>query len=74
MVMERLKYFVEKNAFGVCTYLGERFGISTSVIRMYFIYTSFITAFSPILVYLVIAFWINIKHYVKPRRKTIWEL
>ena len=65
--MERLKYFVEKYAFGVCSYLGDRLGIATSRIRLYFIYTSFITMGSPIIIYLVIAFWLNLKKYIRQR-------
>jgi phage shock protein C len=73
--MERLKYFLEKHAFGVCSYLGERFGISSSTIRLYFIYTSFITFGSPIIVYISLAFWINLKKYLnKGKRKTVWDL
>ena len=71
--MERLKYFVEKHVFGVCSYLGEKLGISSSRIRLYFIYTSFITMGSPVIIYLVIAFWINLKKYVRDRY-TIWDL
>lgn len=63
--MERIKYFVEKYAFGVCSYLGDRFGIATSRIRLYFIYTSFITMGSPVIIYLVIAFWLNVKKYIR---------
>lgn len=72
--MEKLKFFVEKNAFGVCSYLGDRFGISSGKIRLYFIYTSFITMGSPVIVYLIMAFWINIKKYTKPKRNTLWEI
>jgi phage shock protein PspC (stress-responsive transcriptional regulator) len=72
--MEKLKYFVEKNAFGVCSYLGDRFGISSGKIRLYFIYTSFITMGSPVIIYLIMAFWINIRKYTKPNRNTLWEI
>lgn len=65
--MERLKYFVEQQVFGVCSYLGERWGIASSRIRLYFIYISFITMASPVIVYLVIAFWINLKKYIRQR-------
>lgn len=65
--MDKVKYLVEKYAFGVCTDLGDKFGIATSRIRLYFIYTSFITMGSPVIVYLVIAFWLNIKKYIKQR-------
>lgn len=69
--METFKYFVEKQVYGVCTYLGEKFGISSSRIRLYFIYTSFITMGSPIIIYLVMAFWINIKKYLRIGRTTL---
>ena len=72
--MNRLKFYVEKHVFGVCSYIGEKFGISSSKIRLYFIYTSFITMGSPIILYLIVAFWINIKKYTKPKRNTIWEI
>ncbi len=65
--MEKIKYFVEKYAFGVCSYLGDRLGIATSRIRLYFIYTSFITMGSPVIIYLVIAFWLNLKKYIRQR-------
>ncbi|MES2558592.1 MAG: PspC domain-containing protein [Bacteroidota bacterium] len=71
--MESIKYFVEKRVYGVCSYIGERFGISSSRIRLYFIYTSFITMGSPIIIYLVMAFWLNIKKYIR-NRKTAWDL
>lgn len=72
--MEKLKYFVEKHAFGVCSFLGERFGISVSRIRLYFIYTSFITMGSPLIIYLVMAFWLNIKKYIRHNHNTMWDL
>ncbi|AMS25686.1 PspC family transcriptional regulator [Bacteroidetes bacterium UKL13-3] len=71
--MESIKYFVEKRVYGVCSYLGEKFGISSSRIRLYFIYTSFITMGSPIIIYLIMAFWLNVKKYIR-NRKTVWDL
>ncbi|MES2689107.1 MAG: hypothetical protein V4658_01810 [Bacteroidota bacterium] len=65
--MERLKFFIEQRVFGVCSYLGERWGIASSRIRLYFIYVSFITMASPVIIYLVIAFWINLKKYIRQR-------
>jgi phage shock protein PspC (stress-responsive transcriptional regulator) len=73
--MEKIKYFFEKHAFGVCSYLGERFGISSGRIRLYFIYTSFITMGSPVILYLIMAFWLNLKKYIaKGKRNTVWDL
>lgn len=61
--MNKLKQLIEWRAFGVCEPLGERLGISTSRIRMWFIYISFLTMGSPVIIYMVMAFWINIKKY-----------
>lgn len=63
--MNRLKQFVEWHVFGVCTTIGERMGVATSVIRKYFIYITFLTVGSPVVVYLFLAFWMNIKKYMR---------
>ena len=62
--MRDLRYFLEWKLFGVCTALGERFNISISRIRMWFIYISFLTFGSPVILYFVLAFWVNIKNYI----------
>jgi phage shock protein PspC (stress-responsive transcriptional regulator) len=67
--MNRFKNFVEWHAFGVCTAIGEKMGIATSRIRMWFIYISFLTMGSPIIVYMVLAFWMNIKDYILSARR-----
>ena len=70
--MNKLKNFIEWHAFGVCAAIGERLGIATSRIRMRFIYISFLTMGSPIIVYMVIAFWLNMKKYMKAARRNPW--
>ena len=62
--MNRLRYLIESNVFGVCTYLGDKLGISSITIRKYFIYISFLTMGSPVLFYFIIAFWMNIRNYI----------
>ncbi len=62
--MNRLRQLIETNAFGVCAYIGEKLNISTSTIRKYFIYISFLTMGSPVLLYFFVAFWMNIKQYI----------
>ncbi len=69
--MEELQVFIEKNAFGVCTRLGEKLRIPTSSIRVLFIYSSFLTFGSPLLVYLGLAFVMNIRKHLR-RRNTLW--
>jgi phage shock protein PspC (stress-responsive transcriptional regulator) len=67
--MYRLKYFIEWQAFGVCTAIGEKLGIATSRIRLWFIYISFVTMGSPLIIYMIMAFWLNIKNYILSARR-----
>gem|GEM_PF-137663 len=70
--MNRFKDFVEWNAFGVCSAIGNRMGIATSRIRQYFIYTSLLTMGSPIIIYMVLAFWRNLRKYVTAAKRNPW--
>ena len=54
--MRHLKDFIEWKVFGVCSWIGERVGISTTTIRKYFIYISCLTMGSPVIVYVFLAF------------------
>ena len=67
--MNSFKLFIEWHVFGVCAAIGERVGIATSTIRKYFIYISFLTMGSPVIVYLFIAFWMNVKKYILNGRR-----
>ena len=71
--MDQLKNLLERSAFGVCTYLGEKMGIASARVRLYFIYISFVAMGSPVLFYLFIAFWLNIRRYLKRSRNLLWE-
>lgn len=62
--MNKLRSFIEWRAFGVCAAIGNRLGIASSRIRLWFIYISFLTMGSPLIVYMVLLFWMNIKRYV----------
>jgi len=59
----KLRNFVEWNAFGICSAIGDRFGIASSKIRLWFIYISFLTLGSPIVIYMILVFWRNLKRY-----------
>jgi phage shock protein PspC (stress-responsive transcriptional regulator) len=67
--MKSIKYFIEWHVFGVCAEIGERLGIATSTIRKNFIYLSVITMGSPVIVYLFLAFWMNVKRYIINARR-----
>jgi len=61
----KLTRYIERNSFGVCNYIAMKIGLRSSRVRLYFIYASFVTFGSPIVLYLAIAFWMNIKQYLK---------
>ncbi|MDX1943004.1 MAG: PspC family transcriptional regulator [Saprospiraceae bacterium] len=71
--MKRLKNLLERSAFGVCSYLGDKMGIASATVRLYFIYISFVTLGSPLIFYLFAAFWLNIRKYLKSGKKLLWE-
>jgi phage shock protein PspC (stress-responsive transcriptional regulator) len=53
--------------------LGEKFDIATSRIRLYFIYLTFLTMGSPVILYFFIVFWMNIKRYIlSGKRNPVW--
>ena len=73
--MNRFKDFIEWQAFGVLTSIGEKMGIATSRIRTWFMYISLLTMGSPIVIYMILAFLMNMKRYIKARRRNpIWYL
>lgn len=71
-IANRIQHFFEIYAFGVCTRLGEKLGMATSSIRLFFIYASFITFGSPVIIYLALAFVMNIRKHLR-KRSPIWD-
>jgi len=64
-MMQRIFTFFERHSFGVCTYLGERFNISISKIRLFFIYSSFLAVGMPLVFYFFAGIVLDIRNYVK---------
>lgn len=63
---------MEQFSFGVCSYIGERFDISISKIRLFFIYTSFLAVGFPVIIYLLAGIVLDIRNYIKRiRYKTL---
>ncbi len=71
--LENMKELLERSAFGVCDYLGHKIGVATTRVRLYFIYISFLTLGSPVVIYLFLAFWLNVKRYIRNKRNILWE-
>lgn len=68
------KSILDSSLFGVCQRIGEKINLSSQRIRLYFIYTSFLTLGSPIFIYLILLFWMNVRSYNREARTTVWDL
>jgi phage shock protein PspC (stress-responsive transcriptional regulator) len=66
--------YFEKQAFGVCTWLGDKLRMKSSQIRLFFIYASFIALGSPLIVYFHMAFILRIKNIIQSSRTRVWDL
>jgi len=73
-MIDQIQAFFERQAFGVCEWWGEVLGIQIGQIRLFFIYLSFITFGSPLIIYLIMAFILKHKYWFKRKSSTIWEL
>lgn len=74
-MIDKIQAFFEHQAFGVCSWWGEKLGLKSSKIRLFFIYLSFLTLGSPLIIYLVMAFILENKYWFKLRKKsTIWDI
>ncbi|MCO6495843.1 MAG: PspC domain-containing protein [Bacteroidetes bacterium] len=72
--MKWLKKFFEPKIFGVCTEIAEKFNLPISLVRMFFIYLSFVTFFSPVIFYLGVAFFLRFKELFITKRITVRDL
>ena len=73
MIQNWFKDLVERHAFGVCQQLGDRMRIAPVEVRKYFIYTSFIGMGSPLILYLIFAFWFNMRRYIRRGKSILYE-
>jgi phage shock protein C len=76
-MIDKIRDILELQLFGVCTKIGDKLGIRTGIIRLYFIYLSFFTFGSPIIIYLILAFLNENRNYFKLKRNnktSIWDL
>ena len=73
-MLQRIITFFERYSFGVCTYLGEKFKISQTKIRLFFIYSSFLAVGFPLIVYFFAAFVLDIRIFIKKIRLQFWDI
>ena len=72
-LMRYVKDLMERSAFGVCSYLGDKMGIASARVRINFIYISFVALGSPVILYIFVAFWLNVRNYIRRKRSLIWQ-
>ena len=72
-MIAKIQAYCERQAFGVCNTLGDLTGVSTGSIRLFFIYASFLALGSPVILYMSLAFLLNMRRHVRRRRSPVWD-
>ncbi len=73
-LIERIRFFWELQYFGVCEKMSDKIGVSTSSVRMFFIYSSFIALGSPVIIYITLFFIMNIRKHLRMRRSFYYDI
>jgi phage shock protein PspC (stress-responsive transcriptional regulator) len=73
MEINSFKFLIESNVYGVCERIGERLKMPAKDIRLFFIYASCLTIGSPVIIYMILAFWIKMKDSIKGKRNPVWD-
>lgn len=72
--MSKLRLQFDDAVYGVCAYIGRKLNMPSKNIRLFFVYASFFTLGSPIIIYLIVAFWMKLKSMVNGERNPVWDL
>ncbi|NJC24688.1 PspC family transcriptional regulator [Neolewinella antarctica] len=67
--MELLRNRVERSAFGIFAWMADQMGISRRRVRVYFMYLSCLSIGSNLLFYFFVAFWLNVRNYMREGRR-----
>jgi len=76
-IVQKISLFFELRSFGVCQWWARKLGIEIAKVRNAFIYTTVIGLGSPLVLYFIMAWIVEHRHYFKfqgKRKTTIWEL
>jgi phage shock protein PspC (stress-responsive transcriptional regulator) len=65
---------IESRLFGVCAWLGRKLSMPSKKVRLFFIYATFLTLGSPVLIYLTMTFVLNLRYMIKGRRNPVWDI
>jgi len=77
-MISKIIIWFETQAFGVCDWWSKKLGIQTTTVRLYFIYLSFFTFGSPVIIYFIMAFILEHKAFFRPirvrKKSSVWEI
>lgn len=74
VMIDEIRDYCERRGFEVCSRMGERMGVRPGIVRLYFIYASFLAFGSPLIIYMFLAFWLRIKDYLQSPRRSLLDL
>ena len=66
--------FFQKHGYYVCQRIAERLGIRAKVVRITFMYLTFVTVGFGFALYLFLAFWMHIKDLIYTKRSSVFDL
>jgi phage shock protein PspC (stress-responsive transcriptional regulator) len=69
-----LRDMIEMRVYGVCSYLGRKLSMPSKRVRLFFIYTSFIALGSPVIIYLILTFVLNLRYMINNKRNPVWDI
>ncbi|MDO4763672.1 MAG: PspC family transcriptional regulator [Flavobacteriaceae bacterium] len=69
-----MRYYFERQWFGILSRMGTRLGIPISKLRVFFIYSTFATAGVFFLLYLLLAFLLWLKDCIIIKRPSVFDL
>lgn len=73
VLYKALLYF-QKRGYYVCQRIADRLGIRAKVVRISFMYLTFVTLGFGFALYLFMAFWIRIKDLIYTKRSSVFDL
>lgn len=73
-MINKLMLFFERQAFGVCTRVSDKLNLQVSEVRLFFIYVSFLTLGSPIIMYVLLMFLFKLKDTLFYKRKRTFDI
>ncbi len=70
----KLLLYFQKHGYYVCERIAERLGIRAKVVRISFMYLTFVTLGFGFTLYLFLAFWMRIKDLIYTKRTSVFDL